>query len=421
MTFMKAYIITIGDEILLGNTLNTNAAYIGEQLFEINIPVLKTSVVGDDNAAILNELKLASETADVILITGGLGPTHDDVTRKSIVDFFSTELVEIPVVLEDIKKMFEKRKREVTSVNADQAKVPKIAEVIRNQFGTAPGYWIKKDEKIFVVMPGVPYEMEAMIEFTVVPKLKEITCESQKLLKKKMLLTTGIPESTLFERLGNLDDLLQGAKLAFLPNQYGVKLRLSVEGDDEKELNNKLLEVEQRIRSKAGRFIYGTGEDQLEIVVGRLLMEREFKIATAESCTGGLLGNMLTNVSGSSKYFERGVICYSNAAKVEILKVNEDSLAEHGAVSMEIAMQMAEGVKSTSGSDIGLATTGIMGPTGATSDKPVGLVYIGYCDEKVCTAKKFNFGEDRLLNKQRTAQAALEFVRKQLLGISVDD
>ena len=418
---MKAYIITIGDEILLGNTLNTNAAFIGEQLFEINIPVVKTSVVGDDNSAILNELKLASETADLILITGGLGPTHDDVTRKSIVDFFKTELIDNKEVLEDIKKLFAKRKREVTSVNEDQAKVPKIADVIRNNFGTAPGMWIEKDEKIFVVMPGVPYEMEAMIESTVIPHLKDKIGEQQKILKKKMLLTTGIPESTLYERLGNLDDLLQGAKLAFLPNQYGVKLRLNVEGDSEKDLMNKIMEVEQRIRSKVGRFVYATGEDQLEAVVGRLLLEREFKIATAESCTGGLLGNMLTNVSGSSKYFERGVICYSNAAKVEILKVNEDTLAEHGAVSMEVAMQMAEGVKSTSGSDIGLATTGIMGPTGATAEKRVGLVYIGYCDEKLCTAKKYNFGEDRLLNKQRAAQAALEFVRRQLLGISAND
>ena len=418
---MKAYIITIGDEILLGNTLNTNAAQIGELLFEINIPIIKTSVVGDDNSDILNEISLASETADLILITGGLGPTHDDVTRKSIVDFFKTELIENKEVLENIKALFEKRKRQVTDVNVDQAKVPKIAEVIKNELGTAPGLWIEKDNKIYTVMPGVPYEMEAMMESTIIPKLKDRLGADQKILKKKFLLTTGIPESTLYERLGNLDELLQGAKLAFLPNQFGVKLRISVEGEDEKELQNKLLEVEQRIRGKAGRFIYATGEDQLENVVGRLLMEREFKIATAESCTGGLLGNMLTNVSGSSKYFERGVICYSNAAKVEILQVNEDTLAEHGAVSMEVAMQMAEGVKSTSGSDIGLSTTGIMGPTGATSGKPVGLVYIGYCDEKVCTAKKFNFGEDRILNKQRTAQAALDFVRRQLLGISADD
>jgi nicotinamide-nucleotide amidase len=418
---MKAYIITIGDEILLGNTLNTNAAYIGTQLFDINIPVIKTSVVGDDNSDILNELNSASEISDLILVTGGLGPTHDDVTRKSIVDFFNTELVENKEVLEDISSLFEKRNRKVTNVNIDQAKVPKIAEVIRNQLGTAPGLWIEQNNKVYVVMPGVPYEMEAMMESTVIPKLKDRIGEGQKILLRKTILTTGIPESTLYERLGNIDDLLQGAKLAFLPNVFGVKLRLSVEGDDEKELKNKLTEVEQRIRSKAGRFIYGVGDDQLEAVVGRLLLEREFKIATAESCTGGLVGDMLTNVSGSSKYYERGVICYSNAAKVEILNVNEDTLAEHGAVSMEVAMQMAVGVKSTSGADIGLATTGIMGPTGATNDKSIGLVYIGYCDDKVCTARKFHFGEDRLLNKQRTAQAALDFVRRQLLGISPDD
>lgn len=418
---MKAYIITIGDEILLGNTLNTNAAYIGEQLSEININVIKTSVVGDDNPSILEELKLASETTNLILLTGGLGPTHDDVTRKSVVDFFNTELIENQQVLDDIKEIFEKRKRKVTAVNIDQAKVPKIAEVVRNRLGTAPGLWIEKDEKIYVVMPGVPYEMQGMMESTVIPKLLERQDAEQIFIKKKVILTTGIPESTLYERLGNLDELLQGAKLAFLPNQFGVKLRLSVEGKDEKELNERLMEVEQRIRSRAGRFIYGVGDDQLEAVVGRLLQDREFKIATAESCTGGLVGNMLTNVSGSSKYFERGIICYSNAAKVELLKVDEDAIAEHGAVSQEVAMQMAEGVKSTSGADIGLATTGIMGPTGATTDKPVGLVYIGYCDEKVCTAKKFTFGEDRLLNKQRTAQAALDFVRRQLLGISADD
>jgi len=418
---MKAYIITIGDEILLGNTLNTNAAYIGTQLFDINIPVIKTSVVGDDNSAILSELNSASEVAELIIVTGGLGPTHDDVTRKSIVDFFNTELVENKEVLEDISSLFEKRKRKITNVNIDQAKVPKIAEVIRNQLGTAPGLWIEQNNKVYVVMPGVPYEMEAMMESTVIPKLKDKIGEGQKILLRKTILTTGIPESTLYERLGNIDDLLQGAKLAFLPNVFGVKLRLSVEGDDEKELKNKITEVEQRIRSKAGRFIYGVGDDQLEAVVGRLLLEREFKIATAESCTGGLVGDMLTNVSGSSKYYERGVICYSNAAKVEILNVNEDTLAEHGAVSMEVAMQMAVGVKSTSGADIGLATTGIMGPTGATNDKSIGLVYIGYCDDKVCTARKFHFGEDRLLNKQRTAQAALDFVRRQLLGISPDD
>jgi nicotinamide-nucleotide amidase len=199
-----------------------------------------------------------------------------------------------------------------------------------------------------------------------------------------------------------------------------VKLRLTVEESDPESAKNKLSEIEQKIRKKVGRFIYGSDEQLLEEVIGKLLTDRELKIAVAESCTGGLIGNMLTNISGSSNYFERGIICYSNASKVEILKVNEDTIAEMGAVSREVAMQMAEGVKSTSGADIGLSTTGIMGPTGATTEKPVGLVYIGYCDEKVCTARKFTFGDNRILNKDRTAQAALDFVRRQLLGISSD-
>lgn len=416
---MKAYIITIGEEILIGQTLNSNASYIGDKLSDLNISVVKNSVVGDKENDILAEFEIAWDKSELVLVTGGLGPTHDDVTRKCVVDFFNTTLVENDEILEDIKELFQKRNRKLTEINIDQAKVPKIAEAIKNSFGTAPGMWIEKNNKFFVVMPGVPYEMRGMMESTVLPRLKELV-KNDEIILRKLLLTTGIPESYLYDRLGNLAELLNGAELAFLPDQVGVKLRLTVSGKEE-EAANKLVEVEQRIRAKTGRYIYGSNDESLEEVVGRLLSERELTIATAESCTGGMIGNVITNVSGSSKYFERGIICYSNAAKVEILKVDEDTLIEHGAVSTEVAMQMAEGVKATSGSDIGLSTTGIMGPTGATTDKPVGLVYIGYCDEKVCTAKKIIFGEDRLLNKQRTTQAALDLVRRQLLGISLDD
>ncbi|NNJ54210.1 MAG: CinA family nicotinamide mononucleotide deamidase-related protein, partial [Ignavibacteriaceae bacterium] len=345
----------------------------------------------------------------------------DDVTRKCVVNFFETELVENEKVLDDIKSLFEKRNRSLTEINIDQARVPRVAEVIRNQFGTAPGLWVERDKKAFIVMPGVPYEMKGMMESTVHKKLQEFKGEEKVFVERKILITTGIPESILYERLGDLDELLQGAMLAFLPNQFGVKLRLTVEETDKESAKNKLSETEQKLRTKIGRYIYGTHDQSLEEVIGKLLSERELKIAVAESCTGGLIGSMLTNISGSSNYFERGVICYSNASKVEILKVNEDVIAEHGAVSQEVAMQMAEGVKSTSGADIGLATTGIMGPTGATSEKPVGLVFIGYCDDKVCTARKFTYGNDRILNKERTAQAALDFVRRQLLGISTND
>ena len=324
-------------------------------------------------------------------------------------------------VLKDINELFAKWGREITDINKDQANVPEIAEVIRNNKGTAPGYWIEKDDKIFVVMPGVPYEMEEMMNSFVIPKILEMGLDKQGLVRRLILNTTGIPESHLFERLGDLEEILGEAKLAFLPNQYGVKLRITVKGEDEETVNNNLIEVEQKIRAKAGRFIFGKNHEKLENVVGKLLEKRDLTISVAESCTGGSLANHLTNVSGSSKYFDRGVVCYSNASKVEILKVDEDVLIEHGAVSREVAMQMAEGVRSTSGTDIGISTTGIMGPTGATTDKPIGLVYIGYCDEKVCTARKVVFGGDRLLNKQRTVQAALDLVRRYVLGISVDD
>ena len=418
---MNAHIITIGDEILIGQTLNTNAAFIGEQLTNIQINLKKTSVVADKEEDILKEFKSCMDENDVVIVTGGLGPTHDDITRKCIVKFFHTELIPDKEVLEDIKSLLKKRGREITKLSEDQALVPKIAKVIRNEHGTAPGMWVEKDSKIFVVMPGVPYEMSAMMESYVIPELNKLMGTLGFSEKRETLLTTGIPESLLYEKLGDLKELLNGAKLAFLPSQFGVKLRITVNEKDEDTANNKLAEIEQKIRNKVGRYIYSKKDEKLEQVIARLLNERGLTIAIGESCTGGYISNLLTNISGSSKYFERGIISYSNASKVEILRVNEDTVTEYGAVSLEVSRQMAEGVKSTSGTDLGLAVTGIMGPTGAATDKPIGLVYIGICDDKVCTAKKFNFGDDRLLNKQRTAQAALEMLRRFLLGIPFDD
>ena len=417
---MNAQIITVGDEILIGQVLNTNAAFIGKELVENNINVVRSSVVPDSEPEIIQEFKSSLEENDLVIVTGGLGPTHDDITRKCIVNFFSTELVRNDEVLEDIKNLFKKRGRKVTKANEGQALVPKMANVIRNSLGTAPGVWIEKENKIFVAMPGVPYEMKEMMTSYVIPALKERIGESETFTVRKTLLTTGIPESTLFEKIGDLNELLGDSKLAFLPSQFGVRLRITSEGKSEEEAGNKITEIEQKIRSKTGRYIFGKEDELLEEVIGKILAERGLTLAVAESCTGGLVSNMLTNVGGSSAYFERGIVSYSNAAKVEILKVNEDMIADHGAVSIEVARQMAEGVKSISGTDIGLSTTGIMGPTGATADKPVGLVYVGICDDKVCTAKEFQFGDDRVLNKQRAAQAALEMLRRHLLGISDD-
>lgn len=418
---MKAYLISIGDELLIGQTINTNVAFIGKLISDNNISIAKSSVIGDNLKTIIEELDYAVTKGDVIIITGGLGPTHDDVTRSAIVEYFKTDLVFNSDVLEDIKSMLSRRGRELKKTHEDQAMVPKIAEAIRNENGTAPGYWIEWNDKIFVVMPGVPYEMKAMMENFVIPKLIDKIGAPSEFIKKLTLQTTGIPESLLSDRLGNLNDLLQGAELAFLPNEYGVRLRITVKSENEQTAKNLLMEIEQKIRSKVGRYIYGRDDDTLEEVVGRLLKERELRVSVAESCTGGGLSDRITNINGSSNYFERGIVTYSNAAKVELLKVDEDVINTQGAVSPEVAMQMAEGVRAISGVDIGISLTGIMGPTGASTNKPVGLVYVGYCDNKVCSVKKFQFGENRILNKRRATQAALEILRRYLLGISIDD
>jgi nicotinamide-nucleotide amidase len=418
---MNAHILTIGDEILIGQTLNTNAAYIGSRLIELNIDISKTSVVGDNEKQILSEFKECFSDNDLLIVTGGLGPTHDDITLKCISKFFNTELVIDEEVLNDVKNIFSKRGRKVTKINEEQALVPKIASVIRNKLGTAPGVWIEKDNKIFVVMPGVPFEMKEMMSSYVMPNLKEKIGKPEFVTMRLVLQTTGIPESYLFERLGNIDELLNGSEMAFLPSQYGVKLRITAKDKSAETAINKLTEIEQKIRNKVGRFVFAKGEETLEEVVGRLLKERELSIALAESCTGGNIANLLTNISGSSAYFERGVVSYSNGSKVEMLQVNEDVMQEFGAVSPEVAKQMSKGIRSISGTDLGLSVTGILGPTGATPEKPVGLVYISLCDINSCIVKKFLFGEDRLLNKQRASQAALDMIRKHLLGIQQDD
>ena len=418
---MKAYLISIGDELLIGQTINTNASFIAEKLTDLNISVIKISVIGDDAESITKEIAEAEKNANVIIITGGLGPTHDDVTLKTIADYFNTELILNKDVLNDISDFFRKRGRELNKINENQALVPKIAKPIRNRKGTAPGSWIERNNKIFISMPGVPQEMKGMMDDFVIPKLLEIIESKSKVILKKTLLTTGIPESNLFLALGDLDEILEGAKLALLPNQLGVKMRLTVTSDSKEEAEEKLFIIEQRIRLKVGRYIYGKENETLEEVVGRLLSERGLTIATAESCTGGLIASRLTNISGSSKYFQRGFVTYSNGAKVENLKVNEDTIQKCGAVSIEVVRQMAEGVKAVSGTDIGIAVTGILGPTGGTAEKPVGLVYIGLCDDKICTAKKYMFGDDRLLNKDRVSQAALEMLRRYLLGINLED
>ena len=415
---MNAEIISIGDELLIGQVINTNQAYIAEQLNTVGISVLRMTTVGDREQEILVSFNEAWKAHDVVIVTGGLGPTHDDVTREAVCKFFNTSLVRNDEAYENIRRLFASRGLPLTSLNEQQALVPGSCVVIPNAHGTAPGYLFERDGKIMIVMPGVPYEMTAMVESSVVPHFAR---KSQSfVVRHRTLRTTGIAESLLAEQIGDIGGLFSpnsGVSLAFLPSPLGVRLRISVRSTTAAEAERSLADVEAKLRSKAQKYIYGSEKEELEEVVGRLLIEKKMTIAVAESCTGGLIMDRFTDVPGSSAYFLQGAVVYSNESKISQLGVSEQSLIQHGAVSREIAEALAEGIRKLARADIGISTTGIAGPSGGTPDKPVGLVWIGFSDARGTFAMEFNLGNHRRRFKERASQAALELVRRKLLKL----
>lgn len=412
---MRAEIIAIGDELLIGQVVNTNAAFIAQQLNAVGIAILRTTTVGDDENEILKALQESVENADVTIVTGGLGPTHDDITKKTICKFFNTDLTMNQEVLLNIREQLKRRNVLPTKVVEEQALVPRIASVIRNEVGAAPGLFIEQSHRYFFALPGVPHEMERMVDNFIAPLLR--SKRSGQAILHRTLNTTGITESALAEKLDNLPALLGEAKLAFLPSTSGVRLRITVVNKEAGVAVDLINEVESRIRSKVEKYIYGVEDETLEQSIGTLLVELHLRLAVAESCTGGLIAHRLTNVSGSSRYFDRGVIAYSNQAKVDNLNVPLESIEIHGAVSKEVAEAMASGIRQIAQTDIGISTTGIAGPTGGTPEKPVGLAWIGYSDAQETMAIKFQFGHGRLQIKERTAQAALNLIRRKLLQL----
>jgi nicotinamide-nucleotide amidase len=412
---MTAEILTIGDELLIGQVVNTNQAFIAEQLNLIGIRVDRMTTVGDDLGVIVRAFGDALGRADVVMVTGGLGPTHDDVTRTAVCGFFNDELVPHPDVRAHIGRLLASRGIPWTPVHEDQARVPRTAAVMPNPAGTAPGLRFERDGRFLMVFPGVPYEMRAIVEQYAIPFLA--SCRQGPVIVHRTLRTTGAPESMLARHLGDLEQILGGAKLAFLPSLFGVRLRITVEDTNETAAKARVAGVEERIRAKVAKYIYGEESEELEEVLGRILAERGLTIAVAESCTGGLIADRLTDVSGSSRYFDRGIVAYSNVSKEEVLGVPRTLIERHGSVSAEVAKAMAEGVRRAGGASIGLSTTGIAGPTGGTPEKPVGLVWIGYADERGSLALRFTFGDDRRRTKERASQAALELVRRRLLEI----
>ena len=417
---MKSKIISIGDEILIGQIVNTNAAFLGDRLFSIGIPVAKTVVISDEEAELLSEFEDSFQNYDVTIITGGLGPTHDDITKPVLLKFFKDEFVRDEKVLAHVRNIFNSRNINMPKVNEDQALVPKNSKVIWNANGTAPGIWIEKDKKIFIALPGVPFEMRSMIENEILPELKKrFSSGSGKVYLQRTLLTTGLGESSLNEMIGNVKEIIGESKLAFLPSATGVRLRINTEGKNEKEAAEKMNIIEDKLRSKINNLIYGSDKEELEKVIGDILTERKQTLSIAESCTGGMISSKIVSIPGSSNYYEGGVCVYSNIEKIKILNIKEETLKKYGAVSEATAMEMAEGVRRLMGTDFSLSTTGIAGPSGGTDQKPVGLVWIGFSGKEKTYAVSFNFGNNREINIQRASHRALEILRRELLNIEI--
>jgi nicotinamide-nucleotide amidase len=416
---LKAEIISIGDELLIGQVINSNQAYIAEKLNSVGVFADRMTTVGDDEQEILDAFHKAFTAHDIVTVTGGLGPTHDDITRAVVCKFFNTDLVLNNEALENIKNIFARLSVSPRKVNEDQALVPRVCTVIQNRLGTAPGYFFERDGKFFFVMPGVPHEMKAMMDDFILPFLKKRN--TGLVIRHLTLKTTGIAESFLAEQIGDVKDLFSpnsGITLAFLPNPLGVRLRITVKAKSVDEAEHIVRDVESKLRSKAEKYIYASGDRELEEVIGTLLKERKLTLAIAESCTGGLIADRTTNISGSSEYFERGMITYSNKSKIQELGVPSDFIKQYGAVSRQVAEAMAFGIRTKSNTDIGISTTGIAGPSGGSAEKPVGLVWIGYSDKDETFALQFNFGGERRILKERAAQAALELVRRRILKIN---
>jgi len=411
-----AEIITIGDEILYGQIVDTNSQWISAELDKIGIKTRRKITVGDNESEILACLSEAETRSDIILITGGLGPTRDDITKISLAKYFNVDLLINEEALLDVVNFFKKFGRELTETNRRQAELPSNCQVISNKRGTAPGMWFFEGKKVFVSMPGVPHEMKAMMTKDIIPRLQQQF--QTPVILHKIVKTAGIGESYLSDLASEWEaDLPDSIKLAYLPGFGQVKMRLTCMGLD-KDQAEKLLENEiEKLKKIAHKYIYGYDNDELEKVVGDILRRKKLKLATAESCTGGYLAKTITSIPGSSDYFQGGIIPYHNLFKQELLNVSEDTLIKKGAVSEETVIQMAENVKSLFTADIGLSTSGIAGPDGGTEEKPVGTVWVGISGPWGTHAKKFTFGGDRMANIHFTTLSILYLLWQRLIEI----
>lgn len=412
---VKAEILSIGDELLYGQIIDTNSHWISQELDKIGVRVVRRTTIGDSRASILEAFSSAEERADIILMTGGLGPTNDDLTKPLLAEYFQCGIELVPEALEAVRTFFEKRGRELTQINRLQAHLPTKCTYVPNELGTAPGMWFQENGKVWMSMPGVPHEMKKLMSDHVIPKIKEIFPLPH--IYHKVIKTVGIGESWLSELIKDWESgLPQHIKLAYLPSLGQVKLRLTGFGEDMEQLEDDVEKEIQKVRLLIDKYIYGYNQETLQEAIGRLLKIQAKKVAFAESCTGGYISHLVTTIPGSSDYFQGGLIPYHNSFKNRILGVDENILKDKGAVSEETVIQMAENVRKMFHADFGLASSGIAGPGGGWAEKPVGTVWIACALNGKTHTKKLQLTQDRMLNIQLTGVAVLNLLRQCIEG-----
>ncbi len=415
---MKADIITIGDEILIGQITDTNSVFIAEHLNNAGFEIRQITSVSDKKEHIVNILDEVSEFTDVVIITGGLGPTEDDLTKETLAEYFGSRLVLDKDVLEDVKKFVKNKGFSLNERNIKQAEVPENCKIIRNKNGTAAGMWFEKDNTVYISMPAVPFEMKEMFETNVLPLLK------QKFLLPKVVhrnvLTYGFPESSLAEILSDWEgNLHPKISLAYLPSPERIRLRLSMICESEEKAEDILDAEVEKLKDIIGENIFGYGDMFLQDAIAEILKKSNLTVSTAESCTSGNIARLITSVPGSSAYFKGGIAAYSNEVKTNLLKVSEEILEKHGAVSKEVVEQMVRGQLELFKTDFGVAVSGIAGPDGGTEEKPVGTTWIAVGNKDKIIAKKYTFGTRRLLNVRFASARALDNLRKFMLNFDI--
>ncbi|MCF6128958.1 CinA family nicotinamide mononucleotide deamidase-related protein [Flavobacterium sp. AS60] len=418
---MKATIVTIGDEILIGQIVDTNSGYIAKALDKIGVQTTEMLSISDDKQHILNTFSSLQNKVDLVIITGGLGPTKDDITKHTFCEYFDDVLVVNQKVLTHVTEMIEGfYKRPITQLNKDQALVPSKCEVLFNKMGTAPGMWMKKGKTVYISLPGVPYEMKYIVDNEIIPKV--VTEYKRPYIIHKTILTYGQGESLVAERIENWENNLpEFIKLAYLPSPGRVRLRLTARGENQEVLEKAIQENVQSLTKIIGDIIVGFDEDEtIEVIIGRLLQQQGKTVATAESCTGGKIAQMLTSVAGASNYFRGSVVSYATDTKVSVLGVDAKTIEKHTVVSKEVASEMAIGIQKVMKPDYAIATTGNAGPTKGDADAEVGTVFIALATPKAVFVEKFNFGQPREKVIDRTANKALEILQKEILKNAFD-